>query len=154
MVLYYSLYYSPEDVGVPALFLRAKRKWNYCDEIWFERTPIGHNLLQNRFKEMCKGAGLVGNFTNHSIRATAVTRIYDAGLTEKIIMKRSGHRSTEGVRAYQREDTSAQIKVSNELSSSRSLVPITEEALISSSGKTERAESIAISEQDRLLVNA
>ena len=69
-------------------------------------------------------------------------------------MKRSGHRSTEGVRAYQREDPSAQIKISNALSSSRSLVPNTEEALISSSGKTERAESIAISEQDRLLVNA
>ena len=68
----YSLSYSLEDVHVPALFLRAKVKWNYGDEIWFEKSPIGHNLLQNRFKEMCKQASLVGNFTNHSIRATAV----------------------------------------------------------------------------------
>ena len=63
----------PNMLGVPALSLRAKVKWNYGDEIWFERSTIGDNLLQNRFKEMCKEAGLVGNFTDHSIRATAVT---------------------------------------------------------------------------------
>ena len=60
-------------------------------------------------------------------------------------MKRSGHRSTDGVRAYQREDASAQIKVSNALTSSSSLVASTEKSLIS---------IITISEDDRLLVNA
>ena len=141
---YQSYINLPTLLGTP-LFLRAKVKWNYGDEIWFERTPIGHNLLQNRFKEMCKQAGLVGDFTNHSIRATAVTRMYESGLTEKMIMKRSGHRSTDGVRAYQREDASAQIKVSNALTSSSSLVASTEKSLIS---------IITISEDDRLLVNA
>ena len=150
---YQSYINLPTLLGTP-LFLRAKVKWNYGDEIWFERTPIGHNLLQNRFKEMCKQAGLVGDFTNHSIRATAVTRMYESGLTEKMIMKRSGHRSTDDVRVYQRGDASAQIKVSNALSSSSSLVASTEKSLISSSDKTERNESITISEDDRLLVNA
>ena len=69
---YQSYINLPTLLGTP-LFLRAKVKWNYGDEIWFERSTIGDNLLQNRFKEMCKEAGLVGNFTDHSIRATAVT---------------------------------------------------------------------------------
>ena len=102
VVLYYSCY-NPEDVSVAALFLRARQKWKYGDELWFERSPIGHNVLQSPFKEMCRQAGLVGNFTNHSIRATAITRMYDSGLAENMIMKRSVHQSSEGIRAYQRE---------------------------------------------------
>ena len=153
MVLYYSCY-SPENVGVAALFLRARGKWKYGDELWLVRSPIGHNVLQSRFKEMCRQAGLVGNFTNHSIRATAITRMYDSGLAEKKIMKRSGHRSSEGVRAYQREDASAVIKVLNALSSSRSLVANTGEASSSCNDKIESAQSVAISDEDRLLVDA
>ena len=70
---------------------------------------------------MCKEAGIVGNFSNHSICATAVNRMYESGLTEKMIMKRSGRRSTDGVRAYQREDTNRQVEVSNALACSNSL---------------------------------
>ena len=79
-------------------------------------------MLRNRFKKMCGEAGLVGNFMNHSGRATAITRMYEAGLPEKEIMKRSGHRSTEGIRVYQRENPN-KIAVSNVLSSSKSEVP-------------------------------
>ena len=124
--------------------MRPKVKWKHGDNIWFERSPIAHNLLQNRFKELCKQAGLVGNFSNHSIRATAVTRMYQSGLTEKLIMKRSGHRSTDGVRAYQREDASGQIEVSNALSSSKSLVLSSSETSSHniSNDKTETNESI------------
>lgn len=152
LVLYYYCY-SPDDVE-RALFLRAREKWKFGDELWFERSPIGHNLLQSRFKEMCKQAGLVGNFTNHSIRATAITRMYDSGLAEKMIMKRSGHRSSEGVRAYQRENASAVVKVSNALSSSRSLVANTGEASSTCNDQTDSVQSVDISEEDRLLVNA
>ena len=53
------------------------KNWSPGDNIWFEKTPIGHNLLNTRFKKMCGEAGLVGNFTNHSGRATAITRMYD-----------------------------------------------------------------------------
>ena len=80
-------------------------------------------MLNNRFTKMCGEAGLVGNFTNHSGRATAITRMYEAGLPEKGIMERSGHRSIEGVRAYQREDPKNKIAISNVLSCSKSVVP-------------------------------
>ena len=49
--------------------------------------------------------------------------MYDAGLPEKSIMQRSGHRSIEGVRAYQREDRNNKIVVSNTLSSSKRGLP-------------------------------
>ena len=65
---------------------------------------------------MCQDAGLKGNYNNQSGRLTAVTRLYDSGVPEKAIMKRSGHRSIEGVRTYQREGVNANVAVSNVLS--------------------------------------
>ena len=101
---------------------------------------------------MCKNAGLVGTFTNHSLRATAVSRMYELGLTEKAIMKRSGNRSVEGVRSYQREEVDGELKVSNALSSSASVVRATTEK--SSIGNREIEINGSITEEDMLLVNA
>jgi integrase len=116
-------------------YLQPKRKWSYSDDLWFEARPIGWNMLEKRFKEMCKDAGLTGNFTNHSGRATSITRLYDAGVPEKSIMKRSGHRSIEGVRTYRREDASVNTLVSNVLSgastsNSDSVLDIDDETLV------------------------
>jgi integrase len=71
--------------------LKPKQKWKSGDTIWFERRVIGKNTLDQRVKEMGKETGVEGNFSNHSLRATAVTRMFKAGLPEKQIMKRSGH---------------------------------------------------------------
>ena len=37
---------------------------------------------------------------NHSLRATAATRLYQAGVDEQLVMEKTGHRSIEGVRSY------------------------------------------------------
>lgn len=39
--------------------------------------------------------------TNHSLRATAATQMFQEGVPEKIIQERTGHRSLEGLRAYE-----------------------------------------------------
>ena len=49
---------------------------------------------------MCKQAGIPRYDTNHSLRATAATRLYHAGVDEQMVMERTGHRSLEGVRTY------------------------------------------------------
>ena len=41
-------------------------------------------------------------FINHSLRTTAETRLFDAGVDEQLIMKRAGHRSVAGVPSYKR----------------------------------------------------
>lgn len=51
---------------------------------------------------MCKEAGVVGYKTNHSLRTTTATRLFHAGVDEQLIMERTGHRSTDGVRSYKR----------------------------------------------------
>jgi len=49
--------------------------------------------------------------------------MYGAGLPEKIIMQRSGHKSIEGVRTYRRENQDA-LNVSNALNSKMAKEPV------------------------------
>ena len=79
---------------------------------------------------ICKKAGVTGYKTNHSLRATAASRLYHSGLDEQLIMERTGHRSIEGIRSYKRTNSQQQQQVSNLLnriecttSSSESAVP-------------------------------
>jgi len=70
--------------------------------VWFTNRPIGKNKLASFLTNMCSEAGLVGKKTNHSLRATCATRLYQAGVEEQQIMERTGHRSVTGVRCYKR----------------------------------------------------
>ncbi len=65
-------------------------------------VPVGHNTLQLTVPRLCSSAGIEGYKTNHSLRVTAATRLYQAGVDEQLIMKRTGHRSIEGIRLYKR----------------------------------------------------
>ena len=49
---------------------------------------------------MCQIAGITDIKTNHFLRVTAATRLFLAGVNEQLIMKRTGHRSVDGVRKY------------------------------------------------------
>ena len=54
---------------------------------------------------MMREAGFEGHYTNHSLRASLATRLFDAEVDEQLIMSRTGHSSTDGVRGYKRAST-------------------------------------------------
>ena len=51
---------------------------------------------------MCNAAGISGFKTNHSLRATAATRLYQSGVDEQLGMERTGNCSIDGIRSYKR----------------------------------------------------
>ena len=65
-------------------------------------SPIGVHTLQRPVSELCKTAGVSGFKTNHSLRVTTATRLFQNGLDEQLIMERTGHRSLDRVRGYKR----------------------------------------------------
>ena len=69
---------------------------------WFTSVPIGKNTLSKMVKIMCEQASITGKRTNHSLRATGITTMFQAGLPEKVIQDRSGHRSIDGLHKYER----------------------------------------------------
>lgn len=55
-------------------------------------------------------------FTNYSLRATGTTALFDAGIPECIIQKRTGHKSLDSLRTYQRVTLSQEHAVAQILS--------------------------------------
>ena len=51
---------------------------------------------------MCQQAGVEGNKTNHSLRATGATQLYESGVPEKLVQEQTGHRSLEALHVYER----------------------------------------------------
>ena len=66
---------------------------------WYCRMRVGVNTLKNFLPEISEKAGISVRYTNHSLRATAVSRMYENG---KLISEKSGHRSLKALRAYER----------------------------------------------------
>ena len=71
-------------------------------EVWFSTVAIGHNTLDKTISRICKNAGIAGYKTNHSLRVSLATRLFQKGIEEQLIMAKTGHRSTEGIRNYKR----------------------------------------------------
>ena len=51
---------------------------------------------------MCEAAKIEGNFTNHSLRASEATSLFQAEAPEKVIQEFTGHRSVEALRQYEK----------------------------------------------------
>ena len=58
--------------------------------------------MGNTIRSLFEHTEIPGFSTNHSLRTTAATRLFDAGVDKQLIMKRTGHRSVAGVRSYKR----------------------------------------------------
>ena len=67
---------------------------------WYSSTPVGVNTLRKCVGELLKNAGLDGYFTNHSLRRTCVTRLFQAGTDVKLVKEITGHIS-DAVHKYQ-----------------------------------------------------
>ena len=62
-------------------------------------------------KCMMNKSGVRGHFTNHSLRATAVSRLFQEGVAEKLIRGVTGHRS-EALNSYKRVADKQHVEVS------------------------------------------
>ena len=82
-----------------ALYLRPLTR--YTQSVWFRNAPIDINTLHSTVRVMCEQAGLAGFYTNHSLRASPATRMYNTNCPEQVIQERTGHRSL-AVRSYKK----------------------------------------------------
>ncbi|XP_046578507.1 uncharacterized protein LOC124286206 [Haliotis rubra] len=74
------------------------------DDQWYSQQAVGKHTLQQTVGKMCKQAGFEGFYSNHSLRATCATRLFQSGIDEQLIARTTGHRST-AVREYKRVST-------------------------------------------------
>ena len=101
----------------PVLPIRPLDKTPKSDEQpWYSAVPVGKNTLAGKIKKMCQLTNVGGNKTNHSLRATGVTSLYEKGVPEKIIQEHTGHRSWEALRVYEHTNAKQHLAVSRMLS--------------------------------------
>ncbi len=68
---------------------------------WYSDKPVGVNSLKKVVNNMMKNAGIEGCFTNHSLRVTTATRMFQKGVDKQLIKCVTGHKS-DAVRLYKR----------------------------------------------------
>ena len=100
----------PSNRLCESFYLQPKRKFSSI--CYFQDRPVGENKLRDTIKELCKSANLPGFYTNHSLRSTACTRMYNCNIDEQLIMEVTGHRSLS-VRSYKRTCKSQRKYASN-----------------------------------------
>ena len=98
----------PQTCKTNQFYLRPRVR--VSSDVWYMDAPVGVHTLQETVKKMRKEGGFVGNFTNHSLRATAATRLYADGVDEQLIAEKTGHRSN-AIRAYKRACDEQQMKL-------------------------------------------
>ena len=93
--------------GSTALYLRPLAKFpSGTKKVCFSKQKVGVNTLRQIVPDiLCRLSGCSAKYTNHSLRATAITRMFNSGMSEKVIAETSGHRSMKGLRYYEHTST-------------------------------------------------
>ena len=89
---------------------------------WCSAVLIGRNKLATIVKVTCTEAGLSEKKTNHSLRATAATALFEANVPEKLIQERTGHRSVHTLWQYQQSTVLQHQATSKILTTNKRLV--------------------------------
>ena len=112
------LQHCPEAVvnGESPLFQHAKPKLNITtDVIWYScKRPVGARHFQELLKSAYAKAGIEGDFTLRSVRASVVKELNENAEDLQVIKSRTGHSSDKAVAQYKRpRDKQVQMRVSN-----------------------------------------
>ena len=111
----YIAHLPPGAFQANAFYFRPLEKIN-PSKPWYSVQPLGRNTLSSMMKTISKEGGLLGNITNHSLRAYAASEMFQKGVPETLIMQRTGHKSLEALRKYESASDLQVARVSDTLS--------------------------------------
>lgn len=77
------------------------------NDIWYCNARVGVKTLGNMMSEISKKCELSQRYTNHSLRATAMSVLDDAGYQGRHIIRISGHKREESVKSYSHKLTNS-----------------------------------------------
>ena len=98
-----------------AFFQKPKTKFEWSDAIWYQNKLLGVNRLGKIMKEISLGAGLSKTYTNHCVRATAITLWSDSSVPARHIMSISGHANEQSLASYNSRPSTSQLKNCSEI---------------------------------------
>ena len=100
----------------PNFYLQSLQKTNPAQ--WYGEQAVGINSLKKVVKNLLGKANIDGYFTNHSLRCTGSTRLFQAGIDRKIVKEVTGHVS-DAIDEYQITSDSQKETVSKVIATSK-----------------------------------
>ena len=67
----------------------------------YTKQRVGINSIKQFLPSICDACGFGRKYTNHSLRGTAITRMFEGKIPEKVIADKSDHKSIQGLRCYE-----------------------------------------------------
>ena len=80
--------------------------------VWYGEQVVEINSIRKVVRNLLCSADIDGYFTNHSLRRSGCTRLFQAGVERKIVKEISGHRS-DAIDQYENTSEMQKQKVSN-----------------------------------------
>ncbi len=84
----------------PFLFQKPAKNFVFESQVWFTKELLGKNTLGDMMKKISQKAGLKKTYTNHCVRATTVTDLYQAGVDTQQICAITKHRNEGTLKHY------------------------------------------------------
>ena len=85
-----------------------KCKVENLEETWYTSRPLGERYLNNMMKTFSQKANLSMIYTNHCVRATTINVLAHAGVSDREIMRITGHKCEKSLNSYHSDSSSAQ----------------------------------------------
>ncbi|CAH3037292.1 unnamed protein product, partial [Porites lobata] len=108
----------PEEMKKTGPFYLAVIDKPQTSAVWYKKTPMGKNTINNIMKTMKEDSPLKDvcpekKLTNHSVRKTVVKKLKSSGIPKCEIKNITGHNSEQGLDDYDSGDENEQKIMSN-----------------------------------------
>ena len=102
-VVIFKLYKSKLNPDCDSLWQKTStsQRLHYTDEVWYEARVVRCDMLECYMKiNLPRNVRMDGEYTNHSIHATVIQRLDNAGFEAHHIMSVSGHKNESSIKEY------------------------------------------------------
>ncbi len=89
----------PQSGKSDALYKYTTTVSKRTPQTWYVDKPVGINVLSKTVGNLMSRISREGRFTNHSLRVSAATRMFNDGIEEQVVKEKTGHHS-DAIRAY------------------------------------------------------
>ncbi len=104
----FEMYLAKRNPNSPHFFQLPRSKFDISDETWYTTRPYGERMLNDMMKGLSKDAALSKNYTNHCIRATTINMLAHSGVSDREIMKITGHKCEASLNSYHSDSSDRQ----------------------------------------------
>lgn len=110
------LYLSHLNPDNEYLFQQPRKPENIKnDSFWYTTRPVGEKTIASFMSSLSQEANLSKRYTNHCVRATTVTKLSHAGVTNRAIARITKHRDERSLQHYEQDSSDAQKRLFSDI---------------------------------------